>query len=261
MIRLLFVLLPVILVSTLAQAYEPASGWHWYNEVVENKTKNETEKRIDKKKENESLKAFNQLSASQQLKILQVATNNLKAKAVLSGKVSDITSYKQAQDFWVEKASQFTVGWEKMLLARPDLDYSLRFSNENSLAATSQRGKHERESNAVKVLAKDNGLLFFYRGKDKGDLQFSKVISRYVKENKFTVIPVSVDGELSPAFENGRITNGLEKAHALGVNYFPALVLVNPKTNQHRVVDYGFRSESELSDRLLKITDGWRAEF
>ena len=256
MSKVLFPLLFLALLSTEGLAYQPAKGWHWYNEQVERKIK-----KRDGKEEQALMSAFNQLSATKQLKILQMATNNLKAKAVLSGRVHDITLYKQAQDFWTDKATQFTVGWEKMLLAHPELNYSLSYSHENALAATSQRGKHTRESKAVRALSQENGLLFFYRGKNKGDLLFSKVIKRYTKENKFTLISIPVDAVIAPASSKAHQSRGIEKADALGIHYFPALVLVNPKTKQHEVVSYGFKSENELSDRLLKIADGWRAEF
>jgi len=254
MVKICLLLLFAVLTSSPGLANEPVIGWHWYHDPAQGE-------KDEKRDASPLMKAFNQLSATQQLKILQKVTDNLKAKAVLSGKVSDITFYKQAQDFWVERATQFSIGWEKMLLAHPDLDYSLKFSNENSLASVSQRGKHERESKAVQELSKENGLLLFFRGKDKGDQLFAKVINSYAKKNKISLIPISVDGVISSTFGDSHQAHGLEKAQALGINYFPSLVLVNPTTNQHEVVSYGFKSENELSDRLLKISDGWRAEL
>ena len=255
MIKRLIIILSMMLITFGIFANEQKSliGWHWYNEPVK--------KQIKKRRDNTVIKAFDQLSPLQQLKILQMATNNLKAKAVLSGNTNDITAYKQAQDFWVHRATRFTVGWEQMLLQHPGLDYSLNFSHENALAPMMQRDQHTRETHAVIHLAERNGLLFFYRGKNNGDQLFSNTVRHYARRYHWVVIPVSVDGVLSPAFKKSRQTNGLQKARALGVRYFPSLVLVNPTTHQHEVVSYGFKSEDELSDRLLKIADGWQADF
>src|SRR3990167_8660165 len=96
-------------------------GWHWYNETPFQKNKNNPNK-INQEK---LYQQFLQLPYSVQLKILQEATEELKDKAVLTGNVNDIAIYKRAQDMWVNKATLFTVGWEKMLLLHPDLDYSL----------------------------------------------------------------------------------------------------------------------------------------
>lgn len=245
----LFLIMP----NGFANTHNKLIGWHWYNEPVKQK--------IEKRRDDKIVKVFNQLSPLQQLKILKMATNNLKAKAVLSGKVSDITEYKKAQDYWVQKATRFTVGWEQMLLQHPALNYSLNFSHENAMASVMQRDKHARENQAISSLAQDNGLLFFYRGKNKGDRLFSKTVARYSKRHHLVVIPVSVDGQTSPVFKASRHQSGMKKATVLGIHYFPALVLVNPKSNRHKIVSYGFKSENEISDRLLKIADGWKAEF
>ncbi len=245
--------LTLIPFSCVADEQQPLMGWHWYNKPVK--------KQIKKRRDESLIKAFNQLSPLQQLKILQMATNNLRAKAVLTGNVRDIAAYKQAQDFWVSRATQFTVGWEKMLLIHPELNYGLQFSHENALAPIMQRNKHAREDAAISSLASNSGLLLFYRGKNKEDQLFTKIVSRYSKRHHLVVIPVSVDGVLSSEFTNNPQLDGMQKARALGIRYFPAVILVNPTTNRHEIVSFGFKSEDELSDRLLKITDGWKAEF
>lgn len=243
----------LMVLSAFSQEQKPLIGWHWYNAPMK--------KQIKKRRDDTLMKAFDELSSLQQLKILQMATNNMRAKAVLTGSVSDIARYKQAQDFWVSRATQFTVGWEKMLLVHPELNYGLRFSHENALASILQRDQHAREDAAIAHLAARNGLLCFYRGQEQGDQLFTQIVSRYSKRHHLMVIPVSVDGVISPAFKNNHQANGRAKARALGIRYFPALALVNPTTHQHKVVSFGFKSEDELSDRLLKISDDWKAEF
>lgn len=250
---LIFMLTPAILILLSVHVRADVVGWHWYNVPFTLKNK--------KKQDALLLRDFNRLTPIEQLKILQTATTSLKDRAVLSGKVSDIAAYKKAQDFWMTKATHFTVGWEKMLLQHPELNYALMHSHENALAPILQREQHAKEDQAVLALAHSNGLLFFYRGKNKGDLLFSKTVSHYAKRQHIALIPISVDGVLSRAFKNSRQTQGLEKAHALNIHYFPTLVLVNPITHQHEIVGYGFKSEDEISDRLLKVADGWKSDF
>ena len=255
MVRGLFIFISMIVMSITAfsENQHPIIGWHWYNEPHDDKKQ--------RHKTDPLIRLFQQLTPLQQLKLLQMATDNLRARAVLSGRVSDITAYKKAQDFWVSRATRFTVGWEYMLLAHPELNYSLSYSHENALAPIMQRDKHVRENQAVLALARTNGLLFFYRGKNKGDQFFSEIVSHYAKRYHLSLIPISVDGGLSPVLKNSRQKKGMKKAKALGVYYFPALVLVNPATHRYKMVSYGVKSEEELSDRLLKIADGWKAEF
>ncbi len=248
--KLLLTLL--LLFGCVATAEADVVGWHWYNEPIQHR---------QKKHDDKLLRAFSQLPASERLKMLQEATKNLRDQAVLSGNIQDIAAYKKAQDFWVHGATRFTVGWEKMLLLHPELNYSLTHPNENALVPVELQGQHTREDKAIAQLAHSNGLLFFYRGNNKADLLFSKSIGHYAKSHQFSLISISVDGAVSPALADTKRHDGLQKASALGVYYFPALVLVNPKTRQHQVVSYGFKSESELSMRLLKIADHWQPEF
>jgi conjugal transfer pilus assembly protein TraF len=246
----LFVSSLLIIISAEASYDNNTIGWHWYNEPA--------------KKENQSnnLEAtFQNLAPTEQLKILQEVTDNLKDKAILSGNVSDIAAYKKAQDFWVNKATNFTVGWEKMLLLHPELDYSLQHPHENALEPLVENVEHAKEDQAIAEVAKTSGLLFFYRGANTGDLLFAHIIRNYAAIHNISLLPVSVDGVFSPEFKNNHSDDGQQKAQAIGLNYFPALVLVNPNTGTHQIISYGFKSSDELSERLLKISNGWQPNF
>ena len=239
MVKILIIFIMVL--TSISTASADVIGWHWYNEPV----------LVKNKKKDPLMHVFNQLTPMQQLSILQMATKQLRARAVLSGKVTDIAAYKQAQDMWVNKATHFSVGWEKMLLLRPDLNYSLQYAHENSLAPVMAQSLHSRERVAIKKIAKNKGLILFYRGKNTGDLMFTKIVKKFCRLYRIALIAVSIDS----------LSHGREKATALGIHYFPSLVLINPKTGAHRVVSYGFKVESELEQRLLDISDGWKPNF
>lgn len=253
------ILLSILLLtssSLLASTVSPV-GWHWYNEKPFQKNKHKSKIQ----KPDVLYQEFLQLPSDQQLKILQTATTELKDKAVLTGNVADIANYKRAQDFWVSKATLFTVGWEKMLLENPNLDYSLKHSHENVLAPVMQQKTLQRENKAISIIAKQNGMMLFYRGNNKADLMFVKVCFDFSKQHHIALLLVS-ENTPSPAINAPtRFDFNDNHAKALGINYFPALLLVNPKTSSHQIIGYGFMSESELSRRFLNIEDNWRPDF
>lgn len=253
MLRLLLILLSVALCIPAAYSanYKDIIGWHWYNELHEQKP-------IKPKAKS---KPFDKLSSLQQLKALQKVTNELKAKAILSGNVSDIAAYKAVQDFWLKKATRFTVGWEQMLLLYPELNYALKYSHENAMASIMQQSKHKREHDAIEKLSKSYGLLYFYRSHVREDKLLSKVIHTLISEYHLKAITISEDGQSDPQFRLSQQDNHGLKAKALGVKYIPAVVLVNPASGSYRVISYGYKSEEEMKDRLLKISDGWISEF
>jgi conjugal transfer pilus assembly protein TraF len=244
------IMLVLLLSSNDIMASNNVVGWHWYN-IPTKQTK----------RDDLLVSDFNKLPPAQQLKILQNVTVQMRDKAVLSGKVSDITNYKRIQDFWTKKATLFTVGWEKMLLNNPNLNYSLSHPHENALSSIVEQNQLSKENIAIKQIAQQNGLIFFYRGANKSDILFSKIISHYSKIHNISLIPVSIDNQTSPVFTHFSHKNGRQKASALNIGYFPALVLVNTKTHRSKVISYGFKSENELSSRMLKIYNGWRANF
>ncbi|MEO1944257.1 MAG: conjugal transfer protein TraF [Candidatus Thioglobus sp.] len=229
-----------ILLAFSINGYADVIGWHWYNLPAQ---KERSDERI--------VHMFKALPASDQLKILQKATKELRDKAVLSGKVVDITAYKRAQDYWVNKATMFAVGWERMLLGNPSLDYSLKHTHENTMIAADNTLISDKKNKAIKNLAKHDGLLMFYRKNNSEDKMFAKAVDSYCTGKGITHIKIDITSNKRNA----------QKAKLLGVTYFPALVLVDPINNKHQVVDYGYKSESELNDRLYKIITKWKPEF
>lgn len=252
-----FLIIGVFIMQSIyaaTQEYNPV-GWHWYNETPIQKEKKEN------KKDNPLYKAFLNLSPSQQLKILQHATTELRDKAILTGNVNDIANYKRAQDLWVSKATAFTVGWQKMLLDHPELNYSLQYSHENALAPIMQQHEHNLQNEAISNLAKNNGLLVFYRADKKPDQLFAALMKSFSQNYHISVMLVSEDDSKNSSNPNIRVDKNFEHAHALGVNYFPAVLLVNPRLGTYKIVSYGYHSKDELASRLLSISDNWKPDF
>lgn len=250
-----WVIITLLLLSTQVVAMpkdmSASVGWHWYNET-----------HSIQHKDTRMFQAFSQLSASDRLKVLQQATRELRAKAVLSGKVSDIADYKRAQDMWVNKATKFTVGWERMLLAHPELNYGLKYSNENIMAPVMLQHQHMLEKEAIRKIAQEYGLLYFYRGARKQDILMAKFVRQFAKLYKIHLIPVSVDGHSVEIFNHKEYFDVDDvKSSALQVHYFPALVLVNPKKGSHQIISYGLKSQNELAERFLNIERHWKADF
>lgn len=236
-------------------------GWHWYNENPIKKLE-----KTDKNENSKTYQVFLQLTPSQQLQILQHVTTELRDKAVLTGNVADIANYKRAQDMWVSKATAFTVGWQRMLLENPNLNYSLQYSHENALAPLMQQHEHQLQNDAIANLAKHNGLLVFYRDNNKIDLMFLKLIKEFSEKNHISVL-FSEEGDQNTnnanrsILSNNHIDNNFKRAHSLGVYYFPAVLLVNPKSGNYKIVSYGYLSQDELASRLLSISNNWKPDF
>lgn len=220
---------------------DSAKGWHWYAPAL-------LATAAESKKTD-----FSELEPEAQLAALQKVTHHLKTKAILSGKVADVAAYKLAQDFWAEKSTQFAIAWERMLLAYPELDYSLRYSPKNSLARFSATAARKNEAKALAGLAKDRGLVLFYRAGDPQDRFFLSTLKKFEVTEKMALLAVAIDGPDQQA--------ALAKAKALGIGFFPALLLVNPRTGSHQIASYGVQSRAELMARLHHLATHWKPTF
>lgn len=79
---------------------------------------------------------------------------------------------------------------------------------------------------------------------------------RFSKEHNVALLPVTVDGKISTAFAASHTDNG--QAEKLGIKYFPALILVDPKNQKVQPLHYGFIAGSELRRRFLQIATNFQ---
>lgn len=73
------------------------------------------------------------------------------------------------------------------------------------------------------------------------------------------MIPVSVDGVVNPLLPDSRMDQG--QAEQLGVKFFPAMMLVNPKSGQVKPLSYGFISQDDLAKQFLYVSSDFKPNF
>ncbi len=97
----------------------------------------------------------------------------------------------------------------------------------------------------------------------KGDDKF--ITTDYLQQCRFrdtyglSVIPVSVDGVINPLLPDSRTDQG--QAQRLGVKYFPAMMLVDPKQGSIRPLSYGFISQDDLAKQFLNVSEDFKPNF
>ena len=240
----------IVLFFTIFPAYaQNPIGWHWYNIPAKEVVKKQTETKV----------IFASLSPSQQVAVLHFYTINALNKATLHPTEKNIANYVMWQNFWTEKASDFTQNWRKMLLNRPSLDYSIAHPHENNAAKIEATLLNQAQDKAIKKMAQSYGLFFFYEGNSEVSRKLAPIIAQFAKSKNFSLIPISVDGERLEVLPNSKIDSG--QARKLGIHFFPVLMLVNPKTKQIKPVNYGFITLDELSYRLLNVATNWKRRY
>lgn len=243
-----------ILLVTSAHADQPvlndSVGWHWYNEPQDDDAPlPETPKPAP----------VPALSPSEQKAQLQQATKEALDAAILYPTPQNFKRYMTLQNFWTGKAGEFSQSAKQAMLMYPELDYNLKFSHYNGTVPAQLQADQAKAKDAIAQLTADHGLFFFYRGKEPRDNLLASVVKDFCAANGISLMAISVDGAISPTLPQSRTESG--QAQRMGIRYFPALFLVNPRDESYQPVAYGFITPDDLSKQFLNVATGFKPNF
>lgn len=233
----------------------PFTGWHWYNEP---KKKPETPAPKVKPPQ-PGVPDFSKLTPSEQADVLKGYTKEALNNAILHPSAENTATFLRWQKFWTDRASMFSQSFAVAQLDHPDLDYNLEHPHYNSTAPLQQARDQEEQNDAIKKLSGEYGLFYFYRGQDPIDAQMAGVVADFARLRHISLIPVSVDGTVSPQVPDSRTDAG--QTARMGITHFPALFLVDPKSKKYRPLAYGFMTQDDLAKRFLNVATGFKPNF
>ncbi|HAF2461390.1 TPA: type-F conjugative transfer system pilin assembly protein TraF [Salmonella enterica] len=230
--------------------YGKDAGWQWYNEPAKSPAQETTEKSAQVRQETDIM---------QKLATLQAATKRALYEAILYPGTENFVRYFRLQNYWTQQAGLFTMSAKKAMLAHPELDYNLQYSHYNGTVRNQLAADQAEQRSAISQLAERYGIMFFYRGQDPIDGQLAQVINGFRATYGLSVIPVSVDGVINPMLPDTRPDRG--QAQRLGVKYFPAMMLVDPKQGSVRPLSYGFITQDDLAKQFLNVSEDFKPNF
>lgn len=233
---------------------QPFTGWHWYNEP-----KPEKKRPPPPPAPAPRVPDFSKLSAVEQSEVLKKLTSEAQARAILYPTAENTATFLRWQKFWTDRASAFSQSFAVAQLKYPDLDYNLEHPHYNSTAPLQQARDQAEQTDAIRDLSARYGLFYFYRGADPIDAQMAGVVADFARTRGIELIPVSVDGNVSPLVPESRQDTGQTKR--MGISHFPALFLVEPKTRTYRPLAYGFMTQDDLAKRFLNVATGFKPNF
>ncbi|EJY2237429.1 type-F conjugative transfer system pilin assembly protein TraF [Salmonella enterica] len=243
-------LMSLLVWSAVLPVYGKDAGWQWYNEPAKSPAQETAEKAAPVRQETDIM---------QKLATLQMATKRALYEAILYPGVDNFVRYFRLQNYWTQQAGLFTMSARKAMLAHPELDYNLQYSHYNGTVRNQLAADQAQQRQAIAKLAEHYGIMFFYRGQDPIDGQLAQVINGFRATYGLSVIPVSVDGVINPLLPDTRPDRG--QAQRLGVKYFPAMMLVDPKQGSVRPLSYGFITQDDLAKQFLNVSEDFKPNF
>lgn len=230
------------LCSLCAVAEKPV-GFLWYNMPQE--------ARKETQKQQKQGVPFSKLSYTQRDAVLHFYTMEALHRARQTKTMEDMRTYLALQDYWMKESSRFSRLFQNTLLAYPEYDYTVTHPVSSMGTKLVDETREQDRRNTLAHIAKTHGLLFFYRGNNAFDQKQIPILIDFAQRFHLKMIPVSVDGTTSPDLPQSRQDNG--QADALGVRYFPAVLLVNPKTQAVNPIAYGLTTQDVLEKRIQHV--------
>ena len=232
---------------------DESKGFHWYNDPMT------IEEKETSKKTKLSSRHITKENAEKIIEAIRKDLDQAKALAILYPTTENIAKYRKYQDLISELSTKFASQWKRTLLEYPEFDYNLRYSHYNNAASITSKQDKKKRFKAILDLTNKYGLFFFYRGENELDKQFSGVVRQFSIAYKIPIIAVSVDKEISPYFPLTKADRGI--VTKLNVKHFPAIFLVEPKSEEVKPLSYGFMSLDDLEKRSLDVSTNFKADY
>ncbi|AHM76627.1 type-F conjugative transfer system pilin assembly protein TraF [Yersinia hibernica] len=227
-----------------APQYAREEGWQWYNPQAEDAEPDDTPPP-------ELQQSLTSLSPSEQKKVLQQATREALDTAILYPSAENFRRFMTMQNFWTDRATDFTQTAKIARLKYPELDYNLKRSHNNGSVQARLTEEKKVQNAAVSQVARQYGLFFFYRGNNAVDNLMAGVIRSFCEDRGISLMAVSVDGKISDQLPQSRPDSG--QAEKMNVMHFPATFLVDPRTHQWQPLAWGFMSHDDLDNQIVNV--------
>lgn len=231
--------------------YAREEGWIWYNPQAQEDVEDS-----DTPPPAASPPA---LTPSQQKKLLQQATRKALDTAILYPSSENFRRFMTLQNFWTDRATDFTQSAKMARLKYPELDYNLKRSHNNGSVQARAAEEKKVQTAAVSQVAQRFGLFFFYRGANGVDNLMAGVIRTFCEERGISLIAVSMDGKVSEQLPHSRRDSG--QAEKMQVTHFPATFLVDPRTHQFQPLAWGFMSHDELDNQIVNVLTNFTPSY
>ncbi|EDO5887622.1 type-F conjugative transfer system pilin assembly protein TraF [Salmonella enterica] len=238
--------------AVLTSNYAREEGWQWYNPNVQE----EDPAPATPPNRQEQLAS---MTPSEQKKVLQQATREALDTAILYPSAENFRRFMTLQNFWTDRATDFTQSSKLARLKYPELDYNVKRSHYNGSVEARLSEEKKVQSAVISQVAQRYGLFFFYRGNNAVDTLMAGVIRAFCEDRGITLMAVSVDGKISDQLPQSRPDSG--QAEQMRVTHFPATFLVDPKTRQWQPLAWGFMSHDDLDNQMVSVLTQFRATY
>lgn len=172
--------------------------------------------------------------------------------AVMTPSERNLKDYLELWQIAQDKGAAFADSWRRVVWQTPDLDYALKRPTNNSAIRTYDSRREADEEQQLRSLAKDHGLIFFFRSDCPYCHAMAPMLRQLSQKYGIEVLGVTVDGGGLPDFPAPQ--DGRAKAAAWGIERVPALFIGSKETGDKAAIGFGQMALSEIVQRIFILT-------
>ena len=242
-----FLFLLIGLLSTNASAEQQwfdrhSEGWFWYEPVQEPETEKEKLTRLTEVMPNEPLSTA----------WIRKNIGHYLDTAIDHPSKENVSAYLYLDRLVKEKAERFARIGKQVIESDPMLDENARRPISPAAAKIQDDIAYQAKELVLKDIAKVSGLVFYYQGRCRLCQLQVKTLQAFSDQYGFTIIPISTDGILLPAFNSSKIEPS--PPDALNIVRYPALFLMRPP-DEIVLIRQGNLSLMELAEQVLQAAE------
>ena len=178
--------------------------------------------------------------------------------AVMDPSETNLKAYLAINTLMLEKSNLFAKRWQETLWANPAFDHTVVHPNANfAQVALKDEAKQNKEA-AIKQLASKAGLVVLVQAGCSFCSMMAPVIERLSQESGFTVLPISIRGDVASEWPNAKPDNGIVKRlmtlSGSVPTVTPAVFLVSRDGQSAELIASGALSLEDLKERLVQAS-------
>ncbi len=225
-------------------------GWYWYEDPPQGKstTPSEPPPKAPSPKAQEAKPEQPKLFSAEWLR---KNLDRLRDEAIDNPDDKEkVAAYMYAQRVTMDKAQRFASAAATMAKTDPLLDETTRVPLDTAAAAAFHRGIEANKGEAIKLLAKKGGILFFFDSSCSFCMTQTRALRWLEKESGFTVLNISIDGK--PIEGMARYVKDTGQAAALRLKMTPTTIYAVPP-DKYYIISQGYHSADTLLDKIMTV--------
>lgn len=195
-----------------------------------------------------------QQSATEQVEALRRQGDELRNRAILKPTEANVIAYMKYQREQTDMASTLADMWGRVLIAHPELDYTLQRPVSNLGKANWQEQRQSDIEATMRALNDRYGVFYFYDTRSKAS-QIEGPIMRSLADNYgLAVVAVSQDGGASGEFPDYVVDHGERERMGLPGKVTPAVALFDTMTKKAILIASGITAADDIMQRIFILT-------